>query len=198
MKKIIVLILVVVCFTNCKTSSHIIVKKQNIQKKSDQQLSNDQYSKTPDLDNKAIETVKTKNEDPKVVSNEDPKVFNIVDYAKQFNGVRYQFGGATADGMDCSGLVFESFRAFNILLPRSSKDMAQKGDEISLKNTQEGDLLFFNTRNKRNQINHVGLVIASHNGIIEFIHATVSLGVTVSKLSENYWNSAFVEARRIL
>ena len=76
--------------------------------------------------------------------------------------------------------------------------MARKGEEIPLTNTQEGDLLFFKTRNKRNEINHVGLVVTSNNGNIEFIHATLSAGVTVSKLSENYWNSAFVEARRIL
>ena len=48
--------------------------------------------------------------------NEESKVFNIVDYAKQFNGVKYKFGGTTTDGMDCSGLVFESFRAFNIIV----------------------------------------------------------------------------------
>ena len=126
------------------------------------------------------------------------KAISIIDYAKQFNGVKYMFGGATKDGMDCSGLVFESFRAFEIILPRISRDMAKKGDKISLKNTQEGDLLFFRTRNRRNDISHVGLIVTTENGDIEFIHATTSAGVIVSKLSESYWNSAFVEARRIL
>lgn len=180
MKKIIILLLIVFSFTSCKTSNHIVVKKRNAIKKGVTQPSINEIAITTDLD---INSTKT---------------YSIVDYAKQFNGVKYKFGGATADGMDCSGLVFESFRAFNISLPRSSRDMARKGVEIPLTNTQEGDLLFFKTRNKRNEINHVGLVITSNNGNIEFIHATLSAGVTVSKLSENYWNSTFVEARRIL
>ena len=190
MKKIVFLMLVVFSFTSCKTSSHIVVKKRNVEKKGVTKPSINESSITTDLN---INTTKSYS-----LETEESKVFNIVDYAKQFNGVKYKFGGATADGMDCSGLVFESFRAFNILLPRSSRDMARKGVEISLTNTQEGDLLFFKTRNKRNEINHVGLVVTSNNGNIEFIHATLSAGVTVSKLSENYWNSAFVEARRIL
>ncbi len=189
-KKILFLTLVVFSFTSCKTKNHIVVKKRNAEKKSVTQPSINETSITTDLN---ISTTNTYS-----IETEESKVFNIVDYAKQFNGVKYKFGGATADGMDCSGLVFESFRAFNILLPRSSRDMARKGVEISLTNTQEGDLLFFKTRNKRNEINHVGLVVTSNNGDIEFIHATLSAGVTVSKLSENYWNSAFVEARRIL
>lgn len=180
MKKIIILLLIIFSFTSCKTSNHIVVKKRNAIKKGVTQPSINEIAITTDLD---INSTKT---------------YSIVDYAKQFNGVKYKFGGATADGMDCSGLVFESFRAFNISLPRSSRDMARKGVEIPLTNTQEGDLLFFKTRNKRNEINHVGLVITSNNGNIEFIHATLSAGVTVSKLSENYWNSTFVEARRIL
>jgi cell wall-associated NlpC family hydrolase len=190
MKKIIILLLIVFSCTSCKTSNHIIVKKRNVIKKGVTQPSINETAITTDLD---INTTKTYS-----IENDEPRVLNIVDYAKQFNGVKYKFGGATADGMDCSGLVFESFRAFNILLPRSSRDMARKGVEIPLTNTQEGDLLFFKTRNKRNEINHVGLVVTSNNGIIEFIHATLSAGVTVSKISENYWNSAFVEARRIL
>jgi cell wall-associated NlpC family hydrolase len=100
--------------------------------------------------------------------------------------------------MDCSGLVFESFRAFDIILPRISRDMAKQGEKISLKNTQEGDLLFFRTMNRRNDISHVGLVVTTENGDIEFIHSTTSAGVIVSKLSESYWDKAFVEARRVL
>ena len=100
--------------------------------------------------------------------------------------------------MDCSGLVFESFRAFDIILPRSSRDMAKQGDKITLDDTKKGDLLFFKTLNRRNDISHVGLVVTSENGTIEFIHSTTQAGVIISKLSEKYWDNAFVEARRIL
>jgi murein DD-endopeptidase / murein LD-carboxypeptidase len=127
-----------------------------------------------------------------------PKAESIVDYAKEFEGVKYKWSGTTKAGMDCSGLVFESFRAFDVLLPRISRDMAKLGDEISLKKVSKGDLLFFKTRNRRNEINHVGLVVSVEDNETKFIHATTSAGVIISSLSEKYWNNAFIEARRIL
>lgn len=126
------------------------------------------------------------------------KTENIINYAKQFKGVRYKWGGTTKSGMDCSGLVYESFRVYDVYLPRISRDMAKKGTKIPLKNVQKGDLLFFKTKNKRNSINHVGLVIKEKNGDLEFIHSTTSKGVIISSIKETYWNKAFVEARRIL
>jgi cell wall-associated NlpC family hydrolase len=76
--------------------------------------------------------------------------------------------------------------------------MARKGKKIKLKEVQEGDLLFFRTKNRRHAINHVGLVTKSNSKTLEFIHATTSKGVITSKFSDDYWNKAFVEARRIL
>lgn len=127
------------------------------------------------------------------------KAFSIVEYAKQFKGVRYKFGGATKSGMDCSGLVFESFRSHNIILPRISRDMAKNGEKINLQQVEIGDLVFFKTGSRRNEINHVGLVVsAGINGNIEFIHSSTSAGVIVSSIAEAYWDKSFVEARRIL
>lgn len=122
----------------------------------------------------------------------------VIENAQDYNGVRYKFGGTTRKGMDCSGLIYVSFKKENILLPRISRDMAKKGQSVRLHNVKEGDLLFFKTSKSRNTINHVGLVTSSKKGSIQFIHATTSKGVITSSLNENYWNSAFVEARRIL
>ncbi|MGJ5642506.1 C40 family peptidase [Formosa sp. S-31] len=122
----------------------------------------------------------------------------IIDYAKQFEGVRYKYGGTTKSGMDCSGLVYECFGAYNIALPRSSRDMASKGTKIAIEDVQPGDLLFFETNPKRKTINHVGLVISARTGSIEFIHSTTSKGVITSSLAEKYWYYSFKEARRIL
>ena len=47
--------------------------------------------------------------------------------------------------MDCSGLVYTSFNSENINLPRVSRDMATKGNKISLGKTNKGDLVFFRT-----------------------------------------------------
>lgn len=123
---------------------------------------------------------------------------HIIDYAKQFEGVRYKWGGTTEAGMDCSGLVYESFKTYDIILPRASKDMAKRGEKVALKDVLHGDLLFFKTGNRRNSINHVGLIVAIRNNDIEFIHSTSSKGVIISRLNESYWLNAFHEARRVL
>ena len=126
------------------------------------------------------------------------KAEKIVTYAKTFEGVRYEFGGTTKRGMDCSGLVFTAFKHQNVLLPRISRDMAKRGKRINLNEVTEGDLLFFKTNKRQAKINHVGLVVSTNKKSIEFIHSTTSKGVITSLLSENYWNKAFIEARRVL
>ncbi|MFI0430814.1 C40 family peptidase [Mariniflexile sp. HMF6888] len=188
-----VLLIISFCFTSCKSSKSIIVKKGTSSKTIIPKRTTD-ISDATYVEPKDLSTNTETNENHSTNS----KALDIIDYARQFSGVKYKFGGATRDGMDCSGLVFESFRAFDIILPRISRDMAKQGEKISLKNTQEGDLLFFRTMNRRNDISHVGLVVTTENGDIEFIHSTTSAGVIVSKLSESYWDKAFVEARRIL
>ncbi len=132
------------------------------------------------------------------ISSHNAKVNSVITYAKTFKGTRYKFGGTTKAGMDCSGLVFVAFKNQNISLPRVSRDMAKQGNRINLRQTTAGDLVFFKTDKSGRNINHVGLVVETKNGTIFFIHSTSSRGVIVSSLDERYWNSAFVEVRRII
>ncbi len=123
----------------------------------------------------------------------------IVATAISYNGTAYRFGGTTTKGMDCSGLVYTSFLAHGKSLPRVSYQMAREGKKIKLQDVQKGDLLFFKTNKRgRNRINHVGLVVSEAGEPVQFIHATTSRGVLISKLAEPYWNKAFVEVRTIL
>ncbi|WP_052123379.1 C40 family peptidase [Flavobacterium beibuense] len=122
----------------------------------------------------------------------------IVNNAMDFEGVRYRTGGTTKDGMDCSGLVFTTFKIFDISLPRSSYEQAKVGEEIKITEVKPGDLLFFKTNRRKKTINHVGLVTSVENGEILFIHSTLSLGVTVSSMSEEYYTKSFAQANRIL
>lgn len=183
MNRILLILLLIISFSSCKSSKRTKERKASstkiVTKKSKKQ------------------TVSSKNENIKTVSNKST-ADNIIDYAKQFEGTRYKWGGRTKSGMDCSGLVFESFKSSNILLPRISRDMAKKGTKIQLKKVLKGDLLFFKTGNRRNSINHVGLIVEISNNDIKFIHATTSNGVIISGLNETYWLKAFHEARRIL
>src|SRR5690606_26668792 len=122
----------------------------------------------------------------------------IIKTAMDYNGTPYRYGGTTRKGMDCSGLVYVSFKEHDIALQRTSAQMATQGDKIKLKDVEKGDLLFFTTSKNRKRINHVGLVVSTRGGDIQFIHSTTSRGVLVSSLSEGYWNYAFNQARRIL
>lgn len=182
MKNIILFLILVISFSNCKSSKRVKSKRYNTAKV---------ITKKSETTNK-----KTKSNTSTSINS---KADNIINYAKTFEGVKYKWGGTTNKGIDCSGLIFESFREHDIYLPRISRDMAKKGTKISLKQVRKGDLLFFKTqKNRRNAINHVGLIVAIKNNNIEFIHASSSKGVMTSWLNETYWLKAFVEARRIL
>jgi len=126
------------------------------------------------------------------------RIAKVIQHAKTFEGTRYKFGGTDRKGMDCSGLVYVSFRKENIELPRVSRDMAKQGIRLKLNETEKGDLVFFKTNKNRKTINHVGLVVENKRGVIKFIHSSSSRGVIVSSLTEKYWKNAFVEVRRVI
>lgn len=122
----------------------------------------------------------------------------VIASAMTFSGVKYQFGGATRKGMDCSGLVFVALKENAIQFPRVSYQMANEGRRVKLRQVRKGDLVFFRTKKSSKRINHVGLVVDVKGGEVRFIHATSSRGVIVSSLREGFWNHAFVKATRIL
>jgi len=126
------------------------------------------------------------------------RIYKVIKHAKTFEGTRYKFGGTDKRGMDCSGLVYVSFKKENIELPRVSRNMATQGVRLKLGETQKGDLVFFRTNKNKKTINHVGLVVESKKGVIQFIHSTSSRGVIISSLDEKYWRNAFVEVRRVI
>ncbi len=189
MKQFTSCILIILALSACKSSKHVKASSTN----SPKVIIQAQNQNNIELPNASNNKAKLKRH-----SKPNTSATQIVDYAQQFQGVKYKYGGTTKKGMDCSGLVYESFKAFNIQLPRVSRDMAKEGKRVDLKDVQVGDLLFFKTNKKRNTINHVGLVITALLGNIEFIHSTTSRGVIISSLAERYWYFSFAEARRLL
>lgn len=185
--RVLLILLVITSLSNCKSSKRSKARKPN-------KIVTKKREKSPSSDNNTtVATIPVE----KGASTKYKADF-IIDYAKQFEGVRYKWGGTTKSGVDCSGLVYESFKTQDILLPRISRDMAKKGDLIKLSKALKGDLLFFKTGNRRNSINHVGLIVDIKGNDIKFIHATTSKGVIISGLNETYWLKAFHEVRRIL
>jgi len=121
---------------------------------------------------------------------------SVLKAAHGFLGTPYKYGGVTRSGLDCSGLVINSYNAAGIQMPRVSKEQAKTGTEIKLKDVREGDLVFFITSGSN--INHVGIVDRVDKGEVFFIHSSTSKGVIVSSLEETYWNRRFVKATRVL
>lgn len=83
----------------------------------------------------------------------------IVDYALQFKGNPYVWGGTSlTHGADCSGFTQSVFEDYGIYIPRTSREQAASGRRVSLDEIRPGDLIFY-TRN--GSINHVALYIGN-------------------------------------
>lgn len=107
----------------------------------------------------------------------------IVDYAYQFLGTPYLWGGTTPSGFDCSGFTQYVFKnAAGISLPRTTYDQINVGVAVSYNNLQPGDLVFPHT-------GHVGIYIGGG----QMIHAPSSGDVV--KVSSVY---KFYTARRVV
>ncbi len=108
-------------------------------------------------------------------------------------GTPYRYGGRGSDGVDCSGFV----RAVLIAagqsdVPVSSRGFADYGEKVE-GDIVPGDILLFA---HGGIIDHVGIAVSSDS----FIHSAsvgTRTGVIISSLSENYWKSSFIGARRL-
>jgi cell wall-associated NlpC family hydrolase len=72
-----------------------------------------------------------------------PKPGSVTTLAKAFLYAPYSWGGVTAWGLDCSGLVQTVFLAHGVSLPRDADQQAEIGHEVTFEQVQEADLLFF-------------------------------------------------------
>ena len=70
----------------------------------------------------------------------------LLDYAKQFLGTPYIFGGTSlTEGCDCSGFAMGIYGHFGYSLPRSSAYQSTAGTQIPVSEAQPGDLIFYAT-----------------------------------------------------
>jgi len=122
----------------------------------------------------------------------------VIKKARSYTGTPYKWGGTTRSGMDCSGLLLNSFNAINYKIPRTSAEQSKTGKKVAKSEIKPGDLVFFATGKKKRRITHVGLVTEVRGKDIKFIHASSSVGVTESNLASNYYKKRFRFARRIL
>ncbi|HEX6247489.1 MAG TPA: C40 family peptidase [Nocardioidaceae bacterium] len=96
---------------------------------------------------------------------------DVLAAASRLLGLRYLWGGTSAWGLDCSGLVHLAFRAFGVLLPRDAVDQAAAVEPVNLDEVRPGDLYFFAPPG--GPVNHVGLVSREPgpDGVLWMLHA---------------------------
>lgn len=131
---------------------------------------------------------------PPEVSPTGARSIELVAEALDWLGTPYRYGGRSSGGVDCSGFVRAVLEAIGLEgeLPASSEGFASYGEKVEGE-IEPGDILLF-AHEKR--IDHVGIALSSDS----FIHSASSgprTGVIVSSLSEHYWRSSFVGARRL-
>ncbi|HIY00356.1 MAG TPA: C40 family peptidase [Candidatus Blautia faecipullorum] len=69
---------------------------------------------------------------------------SVVDYATQFVGNPYVWGGTSlTNGADCSGFVQSVYSNFGVSLPRTSYEQQNAGTEVSYEDAQPGDLICY-------------------------------------------------------
>jgi cell wall-associated NlpC family hydrolase len=135
---------------------------------------------------------------PNNQNNNASKVNQLLNEARKYIGTPYRTGGTTTSGMDCSGFTMMAFKSIGVNLPRVSGDQTAVGQAIAKNQLQAGDLLFFATTTP-NRINHVGIVASvESNGNVKFLHASSSRGVMEANMSLDYWQKAYMTARRII
>lgn len=102
---------------------------------------------------------------------------DLVEYAKQFVGNPYVWGGTSlTKGADCSGFVLSVFKKYGVTLSHSSKAQANEGTKISISELKPGDLVFYG--NSKGSINHVAIYIGGG----QVVHASSpKTGIRISK-----------------
>lgn len=124
--------------------------------------------------------------------NDTTKVTHILN--QQFlswRNVKYRLGGLSRSGIDCSGLVYKTYREkLGIDVPRTTEYQSKTGKKISKRQLKSGDLIFFKTGI---MTRHVGIYINQGN----FLHVSSSKGVKISNLKNPYWSSVYWQSRRL-
>lgn len=202
-------------FTACKPTSNIITSK-NVTvkkgiyslpvlgkntilkvKKNQNEYTYQEVKSVPNV--KKAPKLNDNNESDIVIENEDSNylIEQIINTASYNLGIAYRGGGITKEGFDCSGLMYSTFKKFNISLPRSSYEMAEIGKLIATEKAKKGDLIFFINRGQK-RINHVGMIVEVKSDEIKFIHSSTNGGVMISSLKEPYYEKTFKQINRIV
>ena len=115
------------------------------------------------------------------VSKRDIKNGKLYDFIDDWEGTKYQYGGLSKSGIDCSGLVFLIYQeVYHKQIPRMTSQQVEIIKRKYENQFKEGDLVFFDFDGKK--FSHVGLYL--QNGY--YVHASTKKGVMIEKLQNPY------------
>jgi len=126
------------------------------------------------------------------VSPSEIKNLALYSFIDKWIGVKYKYGGTTAEGVDCSGfanILYEE--VYKIVLPRTSQDIAKQLKSTSKNNLSEGDILVFDIDGKKSS--HIGIYLTNN----KFVHSSTSKGVIISSLELPYYQKSFSKAGQL-
>jgi cell wall-associated NlpC family hydrolase len=132
----------------------------------------------------------------KVINTHNTSADEIIKTARQYLGVPHCMGGTTMKCIDCSGLLSAVFAKHGIHLPHNSEEQARYGKIITgMNDLKKGDLVFFIRSYKTHYfITHSGI----YTGNNEFIHTSSTVGVTITSLSDPWWQEKFIFGTRVI
>lgn len=108
-------------------------------------------------------------------------------------GTPYCLGGTSKGCVDCSYFTLDVMsHIYNTTLKRTAAEQYEQSRKISWDELKEGDLIFFKADGRRN-ISHVGIYLTNN----KFVHASTSQGVTISNLSDTYWQKRLYSLGRV-
>jgi cell wall-associated NlpC family hydrolase len=117
-----------------------------------------------------------------------PTASSIVAQAKRFVGLHYLWGGLSAWGFDCSGLVWDVFRVHGMTIPRDADPQFRHGTSVARSDLRPGDLVFYGTQK---YVHHVA-IYAGSGMMVEAPDSAHSVRVVPMRLS------GYAGARRYL
>jgi len=133
-----------------------------------------------------------------ISTTEDRLRMDIIQYAEQFLGTPYTYGGMSPkSGFDCSGFTAYVLNHYDIHVSHSSAAQEKEGKKVRLKDAQPGDLIFYR-RGALGSVFHVSMVTENDSDGTTVIHS-VNSGVTKENITNStYWAPLVSSARTVI